>query len=311
MFWEAEMKIIKRIGLDLVKGAIAALAALAGLIMSGMITPILGLPTPEIPPQVEMGLLLPRMFLTLVVISIVLGECFQKLYASYWRRFIFIWLCNYILYYLLNTLDGLLFSPFPNMSTGIVSNIFPALTMATLVAWLWRPKAADSQDRDRVRTYFATRRPVDWAWRLAVAWLVYPPIYYLMGLVIAPVVKPYYEDPTLNLGLTLPPSVEILISMQVVRGLLFLAAVLPIIIAWQGPQSRLWLWVGTVIFIQIAGQIIFQTYWLPAGLRITHCVELLVDSFVQAAIYTLLLGLPMKVAENIAKSPEPVASHPI
>jgi hypothetical protein len=204
-------------------------------------------------------------------------------------------LCNYLLYYLLNTLDGFLFSPVPHLSTGIVANIFPALSMAALSALLWREKNIVSPDADRVRAYIAARRPIDWVWRLALAWLVYPPIYYVIGLAVSPLVKHYYEDPSLNLGLTLPPSVEILLAMQVLRGVLFLAAVLPIIVVWRGSQRGLLFWLISIIFVQIAGQVILQAYWLPMGLRIPHMGELIVDSSLQASIYVLLLGLQSKL----------------
>lgn len=288
------MKIIKRVFFDLLKGIVAAAAAFAGLILSGMITPLLGLPTPGLPPQAEMSAIIPRMLLTLVVISIVLGECFQGLYCRYWQRLLSIWLCNYLLYYLLNLLDGLLFSPLPHMSTGIVANVFPVLFMAAVIAWLWKPGTVPSLENGVVREYFAARKAGQWAWRLALAWLVYPPIYYLMGRVVQPFVQPYYEDPSLGLGLTLPPSLGVLLAMQVLRGALFLLAVLPILVAWRGSPRGLWLWVGTVIFIQIAGQGILQAYWLPVGLRIPHSLELLADSFLQAGVYTLLLCIPAR-----------------
>ena len=291
------MKTIKRVGFDLLKGIAAALASFIGLILGGVFTSLIGLPTTGVPPQVDMNTLMPRMFLTLVVLSILLGECFQRLYPRYWQRVLSIWLCNYLLYYLLNILDGLLFSPIPHLSTGIVADIFPALLMALVAAWLWKPGTAESPEAGTVRGYFAARRPVEWVWRLALAWLLYPPIYYLMGRVVGPFVQHYYEDPSLDLGLTMPPSVEVLMAMQVLRGALFLLAVLPITFAWRGSKRGLWLWTGSVIFIQIAAQIIFQAYWLPAAVRFPHTLELLADSFLQAGVYALLLLYPMKVTE--------------
>jgi hypothetical protein len=149
---EAEMRTIKRVGFDLLKGTAAAAASFAGLILGGITTSLIGLPPTGVPPQVDMNTIMPRLFLTLLVISIVLGECFQRLYRRYWQRMLSIWLCNYLLYCLLNILDGLLFSPIPNMSTGIVANIFPALFMAGVIAWLWKPGTAESLDVVTVRT---------------------------------------------------------------------------------------------------------------------------------------------------------------
>jgi len=303
------MQYLKRVGFDLVKGVVAALASTVGLVAGGIITAMLGLPTPGMPPQMDVNTIMPLLFLTQIVITIVLGECFQRLYRRYWQRMLSIWLCTYLLYYLLNTLDGLLFSPLPHLSTSIASNIFPALFAAVAIALLWRPGTVDSPSIGKVHAHFTTRQPADLTWRLALAWLAYPPIYYLMGRVVAPFVQHYYEDPSLNLGLTLPPSVGILLAMQVLRGALFLLAVLPIVVAWRGSRRSLWLWTGFVIFIQIAGAVIFQAYWLPAGLRIPHALELLADSFLQAGVYVLLLFFPSKPMKESVTHQETVAIH--
>ena len=118
--------------------------------------------------------------------------------------------------------------------------------------------------------------------------MIYPPIYYVIGRIAALFTLHYYEDPSLNLGLTLP-AMSTLLVMQVLRGSLFLLAVAPILFSWEGKPTALWLWVGSVVFIQIANQVIVQAYWLPLGLRIPHAIELMVDSFVQAGLYIWLL----------------------
>jgi hypothetical protein len=292
------IEIIKRVVIDLLKGVAVAPASFLGLVVGGLVTGWLHLPAANLPAYVSMTALIPLMLITGITIAIVLGECFQRLNWSYWPRLISIGICHYLLYYLLNLLDGLLFSPLPHMSTGILSDLFPAFFAAAVIAWLWRPKGDILPAVKILTTFFSARRWPKWAWRFLVAWLVYPPIYYLMGRVVAPFVQHYYEDPSLNLGLTMPPSVEVLLAMQVLRGALFLIAVLPILIARRGSQRGLWLWAGAVIFIQIAGQAILQAYWLPAGLRIPHGLELLADSFLQAGVYALLLCFPMKQVEN-------------
>jgi hypothetical protein len=299
------IEIIKRVLINLVKGAAASLASFLGLVVGGLVTGLIHLPSPTLPAYVSMTALMPLMLITGIMIAIVLGECFQRLNWSYWPRLLSIGICHYLLYYLLNLLDGLLFSPLPHMSTGIVSDLFPAFFAAAVIAGLWRPIVDILPAAKILTTFFSARRWPEWTWRFLVAWLVYPPIYYLMGRAVAPFVQHYYEDPSLNLGLVMPPSVEVLLAMQVLRGALFLAAILPIIFAWRGSQRGLWLWVGTVIFIQIAGQGLLQAYWLPAGLRIPHSLELLADSFVQAGFYAwLLFSLPTgPLAEGRIKNP--------
>lgn len=279
-------QLAKRILLDLGKGALASLASFVGLMVGGMVGQALGLPTPAMPAGASMSVLMPLMLLSGVVISILLGECLQRLYARYWQRLLSAWLCSYLLYYALNTLDGLLFTPMANMSSGFVTNLFPALATAAVVALLWRPRA---EDVAAGVPGLAGRGAGGWAWRLALAWLAYVPIYYLMGRIVEPFIMHYYEDPSLGLGLTVP-ALPTLLAMQVLRGALFLAAVLPIIMAWKGSRAGLWGWTTALIFVQIAATLVFQAYWYPLGLRIPHTLELLADSAIQAGVYVLLLA---------------------
>ena len=290
--------IVKRIGMDLLKGAAVALASFLGLLIGGVVTGLLNLPSPTIPATMSMAILMPLMIVSEISIAIVLGECFQRLSWSFWPRMLAVGICHYLLYYLLNLLDGLLYMPLPNMSTGIVSDLFPAFFAAAVIAWLWRPKTDIRRAGEIMATFFSGYQRSGWAWRLLVAWLIYPPIYYLIGRIAALFTLHYYQDPSLNLGLTLP-IMSTLLLMQVLRGVLFLLAVMPILGSWRGGRTGLWLWLGLVIFVQIANQIIVQAYWFPLGLRVPHTIELLVDSFVQAGFYVWLL-FPMVVA-----SPQP------
>ena len=238
----------------------------------------------------NMALVMPLMLLSEMVMAVVLGECFQRLYRSYWQRLLGLWLCHYLLYSALNTLDAFLFTTLTNLGTSFVSNLFPALAAAAVIAWLWRPAAGSANERRSLGDYFSARRPVDWAWRFALAWLCFPPLYYLAGRVVSVFTLSYYQNRSSDLGLTLNFTLAGLMSMQVLRGALFLLAVLPIILAWRGTRMALWLQVGLIIFAQIAIQTVLQAHWLPfLAVRVPHGLELLVDSFVQAGVYAWLL----------------------
>jgi hypothetical protein len=127
-------------------------------------------------------------------------------------------------------------------------------------------------------------------------------MYLLMGRIVAPFVLPFYQDPSLGLGLTLP-STGVLLAMQVLRGALFLAAVLPMIALSRGSRVGLWLRVGTIVFVQIAIGTVIEGYWLPLALRIPHGLELLADSFIQSGLYVWLLAAPSPVAASALSQP--------
>ncbi len=285
----------KRLFFDLLKGSAAALAGMIGMMLGGMAAALVGLPAVGVPAYMDIARVMPLMFLSAKPIAVVLGECFRRLYASYGLRLFFIFLANYILYYLLNLLDGFIFSPLPNMSTAFFADIFPAFFSALVIAALWRPGAEQASPVDRQNALLPRYRRAELAWRVALAWLAYLPIYYLIGLVVGQFTKSYYLDPSHRLGLALPPLAVILV-MQIARGGLFLLAVLPVIGAWRGSRIGLWLWTGSLIFLQIAATVLFQAYWLPAAVRIPHVLELLVDSFLQAGVYVLVLAPAVKTA---------------
>ena len=300
-----EKQLMKRIGSDILKGGVAALANIIGLIVGGMVTRVMNLPSVDMPAYLNPNALFPLMLLSEVVIAVVLGECFPKLLRNSWQRFLCLWLCHYLLYYALNNLDAFLFTTYGNLGTAFVSNLFPALFAAAAIALLWRPAPSSAPGRLSLAEYLSGRPLGQWAWRFALAWLCFPPIYYLAGRGAAFFTLSYYQNPSLNLGLTLNFTLESLMAMQVLRGALFLLAVLPIIVVWRKSRTALWLQMGLVIFIQIAIQTTLQAYWLPfIAVRIPHGLELLVDSFAQAGMYAWLLGpRPSTVPQLVHRQP--------
>src|SRR5512138_1703004 len=175
------IQFLKRGGINVLKGVAVALASVVGLVIGGIVTQALNMPTPVMPANVNLATLMPLMFLSEILIAIVLGECFQKLYQKFWQRLLVLWLCNYLLYYLLNTLDALFFTTMTNLGTGIVSNLFPALFASASIALLWKPGPGNLTDNRNLMDYFSTHKPGDWTWRFVLAWLIFPPIYYLAG----------------------------------------------------------------------------------------------------------------------------------
>jgi hypothetical protein len=302
-------RIIRTAGINLIKGAVVALVSIIGMVVGGLIASLIGLPTPVVPSYVNTATMFPLLFISGIAIAIVLGECFQKLPFSYWQRVTTLVICIYILYYLANILDAYLYSPLPNMSTSIFSDLFPALFMSLVIASLWRPKSG-TPTKSWTGLLNKGRTLDGFAWRFMFAWLCYPPIYYLVGLLVVPFTKSYYEDPSHSLGLVLSPLWAILL-MQLPRGALFLLSILPILLNWPGSRRiTLWFWIGMVIFIQIASPVLFQAYWLPAEVRIPHAIELFTDSFIQTGLYVLLFVPVGKMMMDSARTSRVQAEDP-
>lgn len=268
------------------KGLLAGIAWQIGLIAGSLVTPLLGFATPPVPPGVDPALILPLGVLVGVPVAIVLGELNVRLGQRFTPRVLTTFFFHYLVYGLLQVLEQILFTTTTTLGYGALSNLFPAAALALAVGALWRPEEAGRPLGQAWPRFFNARRPVDWAWRLIVAWLIYLPIYRGMGLLISPIVRPLYDAQAFGLVL---PDAGAMVDMQYLRGALYLLAVLPILVLWRGSRRVLWLWTGTAIFIQIAATPILLAYWYPLSFRLVHALELAVDSFAQAYVYAQLL----------------------
>ena len=282
------------------KGLLAGLVWQVGLIAGAVIAPLLGFEAPPSPPGVDPTLLLPLGVLIGAPVAILLGELNRRLRLPFVPRALVVFLFNYLVYGVGQTLEQVLFTVNASFGYGIVSGLVQAALFALIVAALWRPATTDRVIRDILPDFLRTRRPLDWIWRLAVAWLIYLPIYWGVGRLVSPIVAPLYE--AAEFGLVLPETAA-MIDMQYLRGAVYLLAVLPIVALWPGPRRSLWLWLGAGLLIQIAATPILLAYWYPIPFRLAHALELAVDSFAQAVVYAQLLFTPQHAAGEARTSP--------
>jgi hypothetical protein len=276
------------------KGLLAGIVWQVGTIIGALVPTALGIPTPSVPPDVNVALLLPLGVLVGVPVAVTLGELAKRLHQPFWPRLVTLFWFMYLVYGLLQTLEQILFTENASLAYGAVSNLLSAGAMALAVTWLWRPDPADRRLGAAARRWFGARSAGEWAWRLAVAALIYVPIYYGMGRIVSPVVGALYE--TEAAGLILPDPID-MVDMQYLRGVGYVLAALPIVILWRGSRRSLWLWIGGSIFMLIAATPILLAYWFPLAFRLAHAFELTVDSMAQAFLYAQLLWVPLGARE--------------
>jgi len=128
-----------------------------------------------------------------------------------------------------------------------------------------------------------------WIPRVAAVWLAWPVIYFFFGACISPVVVPYYNAGIA--GLRIPP-LSIILSIQLVRSVIFLAASLPFLALWKGSRRGLWLTLGLAHAFTVGLYGLVGATFLPVVLRITHSVEIAGDSFAYAGLLVLLFTAP-------------------
>jgi hypothetical protein len=124
-----------------------------------------------------------------------------------------------------------------------------------------------------------------WLWRVAVAWLSFPVIYFLFGLCVAPFVIPIYQAGVA--GLHIPP-LDVIMRTQLLRSFLFLASSLPVILLWTGSRRRLILALGWAHTAMVGLYGLSQASFMPLVLRVLHSLEIAADSFVYALVLVWL-----------------------
>jgi hypothetical protein len=176
------------------------------------------------------------------------------------------------------TVEGALFTT--------VSFLLPSVFCATAVVWLFPPVEKEPGLATMAREFFSGRAVGAWAWRVAVAVVVFVPIYLVFGLLVAPITAEYFQQGTY--GLRQPSQNEILIVL-LVRSALFLLACLPIVVMWQRSKRSLFLRLGFALFVLVGFLYMLGAYYMPLAVRVPHTLEILADSFTYAGLLVVLL----------------------
>ncbi len=266
------MRIIGRI-------LLAAIAYVVGLVLSGMITAMMHLPTASLPPGTTQAQLLRNMLLAAPLLTAALLPLASGLKGKWHKRSISLAFLLFIALGLNTIIEARVF-------TGMISNpvtmalhyVLPALLVAMVLTW----PAAETQSAPMTSVSFT---PAAWTWRLIVAWLAFPVIYFIFGMSITPIIMPYYKAGIAGLKI---PSAQVVVATQLVRSALFLLASLPLLTLWRKSRGGLMVAMGLAHAVTVGVFALVQASWLPSVLRVTHTVEITADSFVYAIVLVLL-----------------------
>jgi Protein of unknown function (DUF998) len=269
------------------KVPICGLAFFIGLVLGSLLATWMRLPTPTLPIGADQSTVLQYTLLGSLILSVSLANLARGLSGSFVSR----WLILFFLMWIANPVNNYFEAAiFTTMSAAalyaIVMYLPTALLCGAAVAWLFPSDTSAMSFFANVRTFFASHTPDVWIWRLLVAFLAFPLIYYAFRNLIAPFVLDYYQQGSFEL--TLPGWNQIL-SVLAIRSLLFLLACLPVLIAWQKSGHRLFVALGLTLFFLVGGVNMLQAYWLPPSLRLVHSLEIFADEIVYAGALVVLL----------------------
>jgi hypothetical protein len=228
--------------------------------------------------------------------SLLLSSILTQMNIGAKGRVLSVWTAIYVVQFFNSLIEGYFFTDQFEDATLFVGGALVGALLAFLYAFIAGPlfgsKSSSSSLPDELRSHFSQRKASSWIWRFAVSALSWPVLYYLFGAMVAPVVTPYYTE--LGLFLVLPP-LEVIMSVQALRGFIYVSALLPVIACMRVRMKRLFLSITGLMYIGggLAIFLIVETF--PVMLRIAHGFgDLLFASIFFGIVTAYLLGVPRR-----------------
>jgi hypothetical protein len=277
------------------RSLLVGLGYTVGTMVSGMLAGALGLEQPTLPSTMEPTMVLVMSFISGLIFGLTLGGLSRQLPLPMLHHSAVMAFLLFVVHRFVNLVEGAFFTTTGTSGLGftLLSVAVSSLLAGSLIAVLFPPGRVEEGLLAALRRYFAQRKWAAWVWRLSLAVLLYLPIYFIMGMIVAPVVTPYYTDPALGLGLV-APGLEVILPLEILRGAIFVVGVLPVIAVWQGSRASLALWLGLTIVVLGAAAPMVEAYFLPLTLRLVHGAEISISSLLQGLVCAWLLWVEFK-----------------
>ncbi len=274
------------------RSLVAGLGYTLATMIGGMVAQAVGLPIPAMASRMDPTQALLTTFLAGVIIGLTLGPLSTRLLIPAAQRAGLLFVVIFMLNSLISVIEALFFTTVPAAEYlyTLVTSAIGHAGLAVLLALLFRPASVEWGLLTALRGTFGQRQWTSWAWRFGLAGVLYVPTYFFFGMLIYPFVRPYYEDPNLGLSLAVP-GFEVILPLEVGRGLLFVLTVFPLIAVLRRSRRSLAFWLGMTIAVLGAVTPMLQASWFPLTMRVVHGLEITADSIVHALIIAWLLGI--------------------
>ncbi|TKJ29432.1 MAG: hypothetical protein CEE40_08465 [Chloroflexi bacterium B3_Chlor] len=270
---------------------VVGLGYTVAVMIGGMITQALGVPMPSMAADVDQSQMLVLLSLSGLLFGLTMGPLSARLTVPGLQRAVLLFVVLFILNSLINVIEALFFTTAPpaELLAGLLTSAVGHAGLALLLAALFQPASVKGGLVSALRETLAQRRWVSWIGRFALAGVLYVPIYLFFGAIISPIVLPYYQQ--LEMGLTVP-GFDVILPLELFRGLLYALTLFLLIAALRGSRRSTAFWVVLTLCVLGSWQPMLQAAWWPIPLRVTHGLEITVDSIVQGLAITLLLWTP-------------------
>jgi hypothetical protein len=279
----------------------SAIAYVLGVSLTGILTPLLHLPTFKVPAAMQNSDP-QRMLLVFLLCAVAFMLALTPLAAGLRGGWTARWFAVGSLLYIALGLNTMLeLKIFSNMLPGSALGASLQMVLPSFLAAAVLTLPLKRRDEPSTIGHFSG---ISWSWRLVLAWLSFPLFYLIFGMCVAPFVIGHYQ--TGELGLMIPPP-TVMLRMQLLRSVFFLAASFPAIVLWRKSRIQFIVAMGLAHAFAVG---IFQLAlgsFLPTILRIAHSIEITFDSFAYAAVLGLLFIVSTRKAE--ARSQQTAAPH--
>jgi hypothetical protein len=245
-----------------------------------------GLTPPRLPQQADESIAVYYLLSGSILLSLSLLPFAQKLSGAFFLRFLIIFFFFYACFGICVSLESSIYSSIEGFDLMILILLLPIILYSFASTLLTSSQfTTDTFSRKSIR-FLKSKTPSEWAWRISLSILSFPVIYLLFGIMASPLVADYYLESSYGLVI---PDIGTIMSVQLVRSLLFLIATLPIMIAWFGNRVQLVVMLGIAHFMFVFSYDIVLAYQLPIKLLLTHAIEILLDSMVYSWVIVKLL----------------------
>jgi hypothetical protein len=234
-------------------------------------------------------------FVSGLLLGAVVGFISTMLPLRTTARLAVLWAALFVIQFFADLIEGAFFTTIVSTAAtflgGTLIGVVISLAEAAAGASMFKPRILVQDFPASFRSFFAHRRSVSWLVIVIVASVAYFPVYFAFGAIISPIVLPYYTNPSNGLNLTIP-SLQTLVMVELLRGFLFVGALLPLLATLKASNRARFLSLASLFFV--AGALIpfITNTSLPLLLKSVHGMEILADSIVYAAILTYLFRIP-------------------
>ena len=277
---------LRQILIHLVKIMGTALVFSFGLVASRIVLAALGVSAPRLPQQADESTAVWYLLSGSLLLSAGFYPLIRLTAAAMWERFAYLFIFMFASFAVGVTLESSIYSDVAAYHLMLVVLFFPVLIYTLTTVLLTRNDQSQQFRPHGIADYFRSRPAGFWLWRMLLAVLAFPVVYFLFGIAVSPLVMPYYE--TTVEGLRLPEPATI-VGVQFFRSVVFLLVTLPLLIYWAGSKRQLIAALGSAHFVMVFGYDIVLAIQMPQELLLIHGVEILLDSFVYAWIFVKIL----------------------